>query len=72
MEPTTTENVLNFICKYIEENKIAPSYQEIAIACFISISSVEKHLILLEAEKRIERTPRVPRSIRLIEPDDPI
>lgn len=70
MDRSLTDAVYRFICDYIEDNHIAPSYQEIAEGCFIGISSIEKHLIKLEADKRIERTPRVPRSIRLINPDD--
>ncbi len=70
MDQLTTDSVYSFICTYIDDNRIAPSYQEIAEGCFIGISSVEKHLMKLEAEKRIQRTPRVPRSIRLIDPDD--
>ena len=70
MDHSITDHVYDFICTYIEDNQIAPSYQEIASGCYIGISSVEKHLMKLEADNRIRRTPRVPRSIRLINPDE--
>ena len=70
MENSTTDDVYNYIKVYIADNQIAPSYHEISKGCFIGKSSVEKHLMKLESENRIQRIPRVPRSIRLIEEDN--
>ena len=70
MNPPTTDDVYNYICLYIEENTISPTHREIAKACFIGKSTVEKHLTRLEAQNRIKRIFSVPRSITLIEGTD--
>jgi SOS-response transcriptional repressor LexA len=70
MDDSTTELVYIYICTYIEDRQMSPTYREIAKGCFISKSAVEKQLIQLEAQNRIQRIPGASRSIRPLQNDD--
>ncbi|MCU0475982.1 MAG: hypothetical protein MUC99_07710 [Anaerolineae bacterium] len=49
-----TERVYAFIVRYIDQhNGMAPSQAEIAVACHMSRSSVQKHLMWLSGQGRI-------------------
>lgn len=70
MEPDMTEQIYRFIKDYVHDQRISPSYKEIADACYISISTVDKHLSKLEWQGRIARLRHQPRSIRLLDEDE--
>lgn len=59
--------VLEFISDYITINGFAPSNQDIASAFGFSVNAAADHLGALEKKGAIKRTPRVSRSIVLIE-----
>lgn len=63
-----TEQVFAFICDYVRTRKYPPSLDEIAVACYISRSTVLRHIDRLEGEGRIERDPYISRGITLIAP----
>jgi SOS-response transcriptional repressor LexA len=59
--------VLGFVVDYIGDQGYAPSYDEIRASVGLSSRSHAKYyLTLLEGEGLIERTPRSPRSLRLV------
>jgi repressor LexA len=58
--------VLGFICEFVEENGYPPSHEEIQFEVGLSSKShVHFYLKALEREGYIERTPNIPRGIRL-------
>jgi SOS-response transcriptional repressor LexA len=59
--------VLQFIREFINEHGISPSITEVADGCFRSRSGVVRYLDLLQARGYIERIPRSPRSISLLD-----
>jgi hypothetical protein len=61
------EEVFTFICKYHRENSISPTLREINEGCYISLPVVVRYLDKLEALGRIRRTPKIARSIVLVE-----
>lgn len=61
-------NILDFIVKYIEENKYSPTYQEIADSFnFSNKSHVEYYIKKLKDNGKITYNYRSPRSIRIVE-----
>lgn len=62
----TTQSVYQFICRYKDRKSLSPSLREIANACYISVSSVIRHLDRLEAWGYIERKPNTARAIVLL------
>lgn len=66
-----TERVYQFIVGYLDEhNNLSPTQQEIATACHMSRSSVQRHLTLLDAHGRICWTEGAKRSIWLPKPSE--
>lgn len=64
--PKTTQSVYQFICQFMaEHNGLSPSQREIADGCFISQSTVGRHLDILMAQGCIRRVSGVFRSISL-------
>ncbi len=62
------ENILSFVRNYIENNEIAPSFNEISEAFgFASPRSAQKHLQALQRKGMLELVPHTSRGIRLIE-----
>ena len=59
--------VLQFIREFFKEHGISPSITEVADGCFRSRSGVVRYLDLLQARGYIERIPRSPRSISLLD-----
>lgn len=57
--------VLEFVAKFIRENKYSPSLREIAEAVGLSHKNVGTHLDSLEAENLITKAPYKARSITL-------
>ena len=61
------QNVLDFVESYVEENVYPPTYDEIRLAVGLSSKShVDYYLQALEADGLVERTPRSPRSLRIV------
>ena len=61
------EEVLQYICDYVEENGFPPSIREIGDKCFItSLRGVTVHLDALQRKGFIERG-KQPRSIRVVQ-----
>jgi len=59
-----TERVYVFVVGYIRGHQgLPPTQQEIAAACYMSRSSVQKHLTFLHASGHIEWTPGAKRAI---------
>jgi repressor LexA len=67
MDDPTTRLIYDYICSYIEEKGYAPSIREIAAACFVGHSNVDRYLKRLEDEGLIKRGRGVPRGISLID-----
>ena len=62
-------DVLEFVAKYIATWGYAPSYEDIRKEVGLSgRSHVDYYLDALERDGQIERTPRTPRSLRLVDP----
>ncbi len=59
------ESVYKFVCTFIAQRGYAPSFREIARACYISTAYVARCLDVLEAEGRLSREPSKARSIHL-------
>jgi len=64
-----THNVFRFIQTYKAENQISPSIREIGDGCYLSHSSVYRHLDKLEAWGWIKREHGQARSIRITKAD---
>ena len=64
MQPITHE-VYAFVRNYIHEYRRSPTLREIGKACYISHTSVIRHLDKLEGMGWLEREPNMPRSMRL-------
>lgn len=64
MDPLTLA-VFRFIATYLHERSNSPTLREIGDACYISHTTVLRHLDRLEAYGWIEREPLRPRSIGL-------
>ncbi len=58
-----TQTIYEFIKAYIEACRKSPSIREIGSGCYISNSTVMRHLDKLEARGRIQREPNQARSI---------
>jgi DNA-binding transcriptional ArsR family regulator len=62
------DRILNYLEAYLDENGYPPTYDEIREAVGLSSRShVNYHLTALEEQGFIERTPRVPRGLRLVD-----
>lgn len=62
------QRILNFICNYIASHKEPPLIREIQDKFGMSSpASVHAHIVALEREGRITRTPNVSRGIRIVE-----
>lgn len=61
------ELILQVISDYWTANGIAPTVRDVArqVGCFPSTAA--HHLDVLESAGRIERRPRIPRSMRVVE-----
>ena len=58
--------VLDFLCEFVEENGYPPTHEEIQLEVGLSSKShVHFYLKALQREGYIERTPNIPRGIRL-------
>ncbi|MAU09963.1 MAG: hypothetical protein CL607_09100 [Anaerolineaceae bacterium] len=64
MQPITRK-VYIFVRDYIHDNRRSPTLREIGNACYISHTSVIRHLDKLEGMGWLEREPNMPRSMRL-------
>lgn len=62
---STTRRLYCFIRQYMRTAQSAPTFREMAEACFISTGSVMLHLDRLEMLGYIEREPNRSRGIRL-------
>jgi SOS-response transcriptional repressor LexA len=59
--------IVHFVVGFVKENGYSPTYEEIRKSVGLSSKShVGYYLTLLEREGVIERTPRTPRSLRLV------
>lgn len=64
------QSVLDFIARYVEENDVAPSLQEIGAAMgAISPTAALAHVVALEKKGHLRRTPRERRGLEVIRPD---
>lgn len=68
---TVTNQVYEYIQVYFQEHGFAPSLRDISEGCYMSPSNVVRYLDKLEAQGRISRELRKPRSIALLNEDDP-
>ncbi len=66
----TTEAVYQFIRQYFKEHGLSPSQRDIAKGCYISQSTVGRHLDILEAHGWIRRANGVFRSISILDRTD--
>lgn len=65
--------ILNFIRTFLRQRGYTPTVRDIVKGCSISTSSVvQHHLNMLEREGYIHRDPKVFRSIRLVEQEQPV
>lgn len=60
-----TQKIYTFIRDYIHQHKRSPTLREVGDGCFISHTSVLRHLDKLEGMGWLEREPYMPRSLRL-------
>jgi len=58
--------ILWFIIGYLDDFGFAPSIQEMADGCYMSKSTISKHLDILVATGYISRVPFQPRSICIL------
>ncbi len=71
--PKSRLRILNFIRSFLHQRGYTPTVRDIAKGCSISTSSVvQHHLNMLEREGYIHRDPKVFRSIRLVEQEQPV
>ena len=71
--PESRLRILNFIRAFFKQRGYAPTVRDIVRGCGISTSSVvQHHLNMLEKEGYINRDPKVFRSIRLVEKEQPV
>lgn len=71
--PKSRLRILNFIRTFFQQRGYAPTVRDIVKGCNISTSSVvQYHLNMLEREGYIQRDPKVFRSIRLAESEQPV
>jgi SOS-response transcriptional repressor LexA len=63
-----TDRVYEFVRSYIKERRVAPSHREIAEGCYMSRSSVQRHLDLLAAYGKVVREVGLARGLWL--PDE--
>lgn len=64
--------VLTFLEAYVDAYGFPPTYQEIQDSVGLSSRShVHYYLAALEEEGRLQRTPHMPRGLRLVPPDSP-
>ena len=66
-----TNLVYEYIQAYFHEHGFAPSMRDISEGCYMSPSNVVRYLDKLEAQGRISREVGKPRSIALLDVDDP-
>jgi len=70
--PKSRLRILDFIRNFLHQRGYTPTVRDIAKGCGISTSSVvQHHLNMLEREGYIHRDPKVFRSIRLVEKEQP-
>lgn len=62
-----SEEVYQFIRRYIAEHEFAPTIREISEGCYMSATNVIRYLDRLAARGRLNREPNKPRSIRLLD-----
>ena len=62
----TSEEVFQFIRRYIVEKGFAPTIRDISDGCYMSATNVIRYLDKLEAKGRISREPNKPRSIHIL------
>jgi SOS-response transcriptional repressor LexA len=67
MHRSTTEIIYEFVCDYKDQRGVAPSLREIAKACYLSRTTVQHHLMRLEAWGWIIVLPGVARGIVILE-----
>ncbi|QPC82990.1 MarR family transcriptional regulator [Phototrophicus methaneseepsis] len=60
-----TQHIYEYVRDYRREHKRAPTLREIGDACYISHTSVLRHIDKLEGMGWLEREPNIPRSMRL-------
>jgi repressor LexA len=58
--------ILKFIRSYIKRHGYGPSMEEIAEAVGLSKSAARHHLLILREEKKVDMTPGVYRSLRVL------
>jgi repressor LexA len=68
-ERKTTREVFQFIQKYTQQHTHPPTIREIAEGCFLSTSSVTRHLDRLEEQGRLSREVGKARGITLLKQD---
>ncbi len=66
-EIDSSNEVYNFIQRFIAEHGFSPTLREIAKACFMSTTTVVRYLDRLCAAGRISRELNKPRSIALLD-----
>ncbi len=67
MHKSTTEVVYEFIRDYKEREGLAPSIREIAKGCYLSLPTVQYHLLRLEAWGWLRLLPGKARGIVLLD-----
>ena len=63
----TSNDVYDFIRDFFGENGCSPTLREIAVACYMSTTTVVRYLDKLCADGRISRELQKPRSIALLD-----
>jgi len=61
-----SDNIVEFLETYLEEEGMSPTLREISEGCFIAYGTVVRYLDVLEAQGVIKREPNKPRSTRLV------
>lgn len=69
MATGTTEVVYAFVKAYIKKHTHPPTLREISEGCFLSVSSVTRHLDRLEGQGKLFREPGRARGITLVDDD---
>ena len=62
----TSNDIYDFIRDFIGEHGYSPTLREIAVACYMSTTTVVRYLDKLCADGRISRELQKPRSIALL------
>jgi DNA-binding MarR family transcriptional regulator len=72
VEDPISESIVAFVEAYRLEHGVAPSYREISKGCYISRSTVSRHILKLSKQGRVKRTPGHKRSITVVCPENTI